>query len=387
MRILITVSTYKPHTDGIQFVTSYLAEGLAEKGHQVDLIAYEYPNLTALKEEDINGVHVIRWKAKTVHMRHRGDKDGYQRYILENQMRYDVIVNVGTQTALTDWLFPIIGKIRVPMILHLHSIWDFAFCKTDFTSIKSAVSKLFGTARWGHYYFWNKKVFQQYDAVMQLHENDQAYAFFKKHYKIDSIILENAAEEAFFEGDTPEKKPILLYVANYGKMKNQMECIKVFEKCDLPDDWMLKFVGSKETAYYRELRDYCESRMVSQKRGKVELLVGLSREQVIQLIKESSIYLTTSLKEAFPISILEAMAAGIPFVSKDVGVVKCLPGGLIAHDQEEFVQMIEHLVSNDSYREELGELGRREACEKYRIAKKVAQLEHILEAVIAKHKA
>ena len=122
MKILFTVSTYKPHIDGIQFVTTYLAEGLVQRGHSVDLISYAFPNLTDKTEEDINGVHVIRRSVSTVHMRHRGDKEAYQRFILENQSNYDVMINVGTQTAYTDWLLPIVDKVHIHKILHLHSV-------------------------------------------------------------------------------------------------------------------------------------------------------------------------------------------------------------------------------------------------------------------------
>ena len=152
MKILYTVSTYNPHTDGIQFVTSYLAEGLVKRGHSVDLVAYEYPDLTDKKEEVINGVRVIRYPVKTVHMMHKGDKVGYQQFILDNQKNYDVMVNVGSQTALTDWLLPIIDKITIPKVLHLHSVWDFGLHKTDFESFKTFASKMLGYIRWGIYF-------------------------------------------------------------------------------------------------------------------------------------------------------------------------------------------------------------------------------------------
>ena len=125
MRILITVHSYVPNTDGVEFVTKYLAEGLAFKGHDVQVITYMYPNRCSIKEEVINGVKVVRWNAKTSHTFHMGDKKGYQQYILKNQDKFDVMVNVGTQTALTDWLFDIDDYIRVPRLLYIHSIWDF----------------------------------------------------------------------------------------------------------------------------------------------------------------------------------------------------------------------------------------------------------------------
>ena len=92
----------------------------------------------------------------------------------------------------------------------------------------------------------------------------------------------------------------------------------------------------------------------------------------------------TSTWEAFPISILEAMAAGVPYISSDVGIVKYLGGGIVPNTQEEFVQALERLASDDAYRQSLGDEGRKEACEKYKISKKVEQLEAILYSLTSK---
>ena len=384
MKILYTVSTYNPHTDGIQFVTSYLAEGLVKRGHSVDLIAYEYPDLTDKKEEVINGVRVMRYPVKTVHMMHKGDKEGYQKWIIDNQKNYDVMINVGSQTALTDWLLPVMDQIKIPKVLHLHSVWDFGIHKTDFESFKAFASKAFGFIRWGLYFAKYKKAFRKYNAVLQLHEKDYGYVFFKKKYGIDSIVLENAAEDAFFDIDNVDRDKVILNVSNFYKRKNQLECIKVFENSNLSDDWKLVLVGSKNTSYYRELKNYCETRLDPAKRDRVILHVGIPRAQIPELVKSSSIYMMTSTWEAFPISILEAMAAGVPYISSDVGIVKYLGGGIVPNTQAEFVQSLERLAADDAYRKRLGEEGRREACEKYKISKKVEQLEAILYSLTSK---
>ena len=384
MKILYTVSTYNPHTDGIQFVTSYLAEGLVKKGHSVDLISYEYPELTDKKEEVINGVRVMRYPVKTVHMLHKGDKEGYQKFILDNQNNYDIMINVGSQTAFTDWLLPIIDQIKIPKVLHLHSVWEFKLRKTDFDSLKSFASKMLGYARWGMYFLKYKKAFRKYDTVLQLHEKDYGYIFFKKKYKIDSVVLENAAEDAFFDIEGVKKEKIILNVSNFYKRKNQLQCIKAFEKSNLSDDWKLVLVGSKDTSYYRGLKKYCETELDPSKRDRVILRVGVPRAEIPELVKSSSIYMMTSTWEAFPISILEAMAAGVPYISSDVGIVKHLGGGIVPKKQDEFVKSLERLASDDAYRIGLGEEGRKEACEKYKISKKVDQLEAILYSLTAK---
>lgn len=378
MKILMTVNTYKPSLNGVQFVTSYLAEGLAKKGHIVDLITCTCPSLTQVKEEIINGVHVIRWEAQTVHMKHIGDRVGYQEFVLEKQYEYDAIINVGSQTPFTDWLLPIMSQIEIPKVLHLHSVWDFRFYKTDFCSLKSILVKLYGNVHWKVYFAKYKKAFKKYDSVLQLHEHDYGCDFFRKKYRIKSIILENAVEESFFDIDERNKKKYVINVSNFKKVKNQIDCIKAFTQSGLDEEWKLVLVGSKETDYYHQLKEYCNQYLDGKQRLRVELKLGLTRKEICELVKESEIYLMTSIWEAFPISILESMAAGVPFVSSDVGIVKYLPGGIIAHSKVEFIKSLEKLAKDSKYRKALGGEGKAAAIENYRVEDKVAQLENIL---------
>lgn len=364
--------------DGIQFVTSYLAEGLAANGHIVDLIAYEYPELTDKKEEMISSVHVMRFPAKTVHMQHKGDKEGYRRFILEHQDEYDVMINVGTQTAFTDWLLPIMDQIRIPKVLHLHSTWEFKLCRHDFASLRHLAAKLLGNLRWGAYFLRYKKAFCMYDAVLQLHEKYFSCRFFKRFYGIDSKILENAAEQSFFFQEGIQKKKTIVYVANYMKGKNQKRCVDLFMRSGIPDDWSLLLLGSKESAYYKELRRYCQERYPEALDKRIQLLVGVERSKLCEKVKESSLFMMTSVVEAFPISIIEAMAAKAPYISTDVGIVKHLNGGVIAHSDEEFIAYLQKYTQDDVAREQLAQQGYEEAMRRYRIEDKVNQLERLL---------
>lgn len=374
MNILFTVNTYKPHLDGVQFVTSYLAEGLAARGHRVELITYAVKG--AAEEETINGVHVIRRDVRTVHMRHLGDKKGYQSYILSHQNEFDAIINIGTQSALTDWMLPIIKKINVPTILHIHSIWDFKIRNTDKSSVPAFILKLAGNLRWGGYFLKNSGAFKKYSAVVQLHSKDYSVAKFKKWYGIESYILENASDARFFE--PCEKEPYIVNVSNYFPMKNQRKLIEIFSKSNIPDNWKLVLVGSEENDYCRSIKEYAQSLFGSESEKRVKILTDISRAETIDIVRQGSIFVSASLREAFPISTIEAMAAKVPFLSYDVGIVKYLPGGLIARSDDEYINALEKLVHDRDYAEKLGSLGYQFAVEHCQIDNKVAELEELI---------
>ena len=58
MKIIITVNTYYPLKDGVQFVTHYHAENLALRGHNVIVFTTNHGNDS---EEIHNGVKIIRF--------------------------------------------------------------------------------------------------------------------------------------------------------------------------------------------------------------------------------------------------------------------------------------------------------------------------------------
>lgn len=387
MKILLTVHTYVPNTDGVQFVTKYLAEGLVKKGHQVHIITYMYPNRSSLEREYINGVKVIRWNVKTVYTIHMGDKKKYQQYILSHQKEYDVMINVGTQTALTDWLFPIFDKIIIPKLLYIHSIWDFKIYNNEMKSLKRLLAKLWANLRWSIYYNRYEKIFKSYNMITQLHLKDYSYRFFKKKYGIESRIIENAAEDEFFSNLPIQNKEhkYIINISNFNARKNQKKCIEYFYESKIPEDWSMILIGSKENAYSEMLKEYEKS--LREKKGicgtqKVMILTDISRDEIYQFVKKSSLYLMTSTWEAFPISLIEAMAAGVPYISSDVGIVKYLAGGIVAMNDDEFKTSLERFTTDERIRLEYGKRGMELANKHYRIDDKVNQLENYLYEII-----
>lgn len=89
-----------------------------------------------------------------------------------------------------------------------------------------------------------------------------------------------------------------------------------------------------------------------------------TRHDVPRVLTGMDICALTSSTEAFPISLLEAMAAGLPVVATDVGdvarIVKNGSTGFVvaAGDTREFTRCLETLVRNPGLREAMGSSGR-----------------------------
>ncbi|QDV39717.1 glycosyltransferase [Tautonia plasticadhaerens] len=102
--------------------------------------------------------------------------------------------------------------------------------------------------------------------------------------------------------------------------------------------------------------------------GRNVLLLGLRRD-VSRLLSGADLALLTSISEGIPLTLIEAMAAGLPVVSTDVGGVAEVvePGrtGLLAPagDPEAIADRVATLIGEDRQRAELGDLGRQRARE------------------------
>lgn len=377
MKIIITVNTYYPLKDGVQMVTEYHAENLAKRGHEVLIFTPNYGNKN---EENHNGVKIVRVDAKTKHAIYYGKSKEYIKKLLDETKNADALINVCTQNPLTDWCFDILNKINCKKILYMHGMYDLRWNRSTISNIKDLGHKIWNNIRWGLYYAKLKKNLNLYDKIIQLHKFDYAYEYFEKKYNLNCKIIENAAENIFFEKDTANSKSeYAVCVANYIPRKNQEFVLKAFYKSNIDKNFGLVLIGSNNSKYYQKILNINNNLELQYGKRNVQILYNLSRKDTIEYIKNAKVYLLGSKWEAFPISIVESMAAGVPFISTNVGCVKNMPGGITVNNEKEMSYWLEIFLNDNVLRDYYGRIGNTYATEHMSIDKKVDELEKILE--------
>lgn len=376
MNIIFTVATYYPKTDGVQLVTQYQAEGLVKKGHKVTVITSK---LKSSPDYEVhNGVEIVRVDAYNFYYWHKGNKKEYQNLVLEKTKVADALVAVCLQSFSADWLLDVLQQIKCKKILYLHGMPDFKVHLSDCSNLKKLAKTIFRNIRWKYFYTVHLNQIKKFDAITHLFKNDNSYKYFSKEGYKNNYVIENACNDDFFENiDFDNKKKIFLYVGNYCDRKNQELALKAFYDADLID-FGLVFIGSQKNDYCNKLINLNNSLKNQYGNHNVEILYGVPREKISEYTKNAYACVISSNYEYYPITIVESLAAGNPFISTDVGIVNLLPGGVIANTQEEISYWIEFFARNEEYKTELGKAGRNYALKNLRIETKVSSLEDII---------
>ena len=110
----------------------------------------------------------------------------------------------------------------------------------------------------------------------------------------------------------------------------------------------------------------------------VQILSGVPRELISEYTKNAYACIVSSNYEYYPITIVEALAAGIPYISTDVGIVRYLPGGVIADNIQDIIYWMEFFVNNQNYKIGLGKIGKEYAKRNLTISSKVDLLLQII---------
>lgn len=355
MKITITVATYWPRLDGVQMVTQYHAEELAKKGHDVTVITSITENHP--KEEIHNGVKIERMDVYNKGYWHIGNRKAYEERLIKAGQTDDVLVTVCLQSYAADWALGIMDKIKCRKVLYLHGMPDFKLHKQDFTSLYNVCKTIFRNARWGLFYKTHWKRIMKYDAVVHLFKNDNSYSYFQKNGYNNNVVIENSCEDFFYENRNVTK-PYFLYVGNYCQRKNQIRALELFYTSEKLYDFGLVFIGGKENEYCKLLKKRNEQLGLKHGIRNVKILHDQNREAIIEYTKSAFASIMTSSFEYYPIVLVESMAAGVPFISTNVGIVRLLPGGIICNDSKDFIYWMELLVDNPQIRDAQGIVGK-----------------------------
>ena len=146
--------------------------------------------------------------------------------------------------------------------------------------------------------------------------------------------------------------PLFLNVANFWPFKNHLGLIKTLKT--LQGDWRLVMIGSPH-----------DSRCLAQVQKAIEgdsrfmLLERQPRDVTAAAIREADTVLLGSWYEGCPLTILEAMSVGTPWLATpECGSVVDQAGGFVAN-LERFPLLLTEIVNDESVKAALGQLGKR----------------------------
>jgi len=139
-------------------------------------------------------------------------------------------------------------------------------------------------------------------------------------------VIPNAVDQSFFDiHRCPSVPPEVIVVAHIQERKNQNFFLQAISPLAKVIDFRVKFFGygTKDHPYGRDFFSLLASRPWASFGGM------LGREQLRDVFSQASLLVLPSLEDNCPMSVLEAMAAGLPVIASAVGGVP----ELICHGQ------------------------------------------------------
>ncbi|OEY71641.1 glycosyltransferase family 4 protein [Salegentibacter salarius] len=158
-------------------------------------------------------------------------------------------------------------------------------------------------------------------------------------------------------------KPKLFWVRAFAEIYNPMLAIKVLEELlkEYPEA-ELCMVGPEKDESYKECLNYAESNKLP-----VKFPGKLAKQEWTDLSKEYDIFLNTTNVDNTPVSLIEAMALGLPIISTNVGGIPYLlqdqgTGLLVSpNDKKAMLDAIKKLLQNTELTENLSQNARHQS--------------------------
>ncbi len=132
---------------------------------------------------------------------------------------------------------------------------------------------------------------------------------------VDDSLLKNFFLKDKYEILEKRKTIKILFLARIEREKGIFEMLKAFHE-------LTHKIKDIELIIAGEGKDFEELKKVTLNEKNIQLLGHVEGEEKINLFKECNIYVLPSYSEGLPISVLEAMAFGLPVITTNVGGLK-----------------------------------------------------------------
>ena len=364
MRILLISRSWPSHEhSGVSLAAESHLRMLKEIGHEVSIVGSD-PGLQNIKCDSSKSYYIYSRGTFALYSLPRIDLKALKTILLKESP--DLVIVEAWQTVLTDCSIYMAYKHGFPVLMISHGVSLDPFLKGFKWRLRSL--------GWFHYKrFILPGLIKKLSMLTTLDEDAASSRFYDRDLArrigVPVIMLPNSPVN-YSNRQLPRnlRRMQIIVVGYYSAVKNQMGALDV--AYSLRDyDVSLLFVGPKKGSYYSE----CVRKVEAMKLDKVifadDQHCDLNRE-----VGESILLLMTSVTEALPITLIEAMASGTPFVATPVGAVPSLAGGLMGQNTPDLTNQIKRLLNDRELWQQLSEAGFNQYKQQYTSAQVSAAL-------------
>lgn len=355
--LLVYYKLFKP--GGVAKVLTNLANSLSEEGYTVEILLmmgeqeHFYPLNSNIKVHNIDTFSHWAWKICEFNNRHL-------RFIPKRNNINAYIHHIGVFLMLRNWMRK--NHQNYDTII---SAW---YKLSSFLALNKKASKK--TIAWEHVTYETGGLLFK-DTLRRYYKNLKGivcinspaiehYKQYNKTYFIPNIIgepFENQEKINF-----KDKENLISFVGRLDREKNVIALLEIFKESKIPTDWKLQIIGDGNEK--NNLEKFVEENQLQER---IIFYGTKTSEEILKLLRRSKIFGFTSLKEALPTVLLEAMFCGNAIISYNCNygpsdIVKNNSGFLIdVNNKEDFIQKLEMLTNSDEKLEKMMERASKKA--------------------------
>lgn len=362
MKVLISTFSFPPEKNGVAEASAACAEIFQRKGWSVTVATGRLASPRSAVDWQGTDGHEFAISG-TPNFRHfyQGSLQAYRAFLLSR--RWDVIFFQGYSWPL-DLAVPLLDRLSAKKVLVSHGYG--ALTWTPVATFPFGLGAFaFSAGRSLRMLRWIKKI----DRWIFLSRRTDFRSFYD-HWLAQKIrhpgirVIPNGLDPARrgvglrFRKDLGIANDILVFlcVGYFSRGKNQQMALRAYRQAGLPNS-RLVFIAPEVNSWMDRCQK-ADSHFTSPAANSGVLwLTNLPRDTTLDSFAACDIYISSSLGEAQPISILEAMRESKPWIAMRAGCISEFPGGFCISSLAEMVSAIRSLASDSCLRSTLGQAG------------------------------
>jgi len=338
VKVLLTTPTYPPFNSGLGNAVHRHAIGLSKHGFDVVVATGGQQRAT----EAVDGIRVERFAVTGAdYLRNpiRGDVDGYSKFLLSEVC--DTIVMEAWQTWSTDIALQLADQLKARKYLYSHCVSTNSWL--PYIPVRSLASYLL----WRPYWWTIKQKIAKLDGMIFLADagSDDRFDDLAAARKVGLPIhvIPNSCQNSAL-GTMSVERDQIISVGSYTPAKGFGFVLDAYARSRAKNLIPLALFGQEHTAFSETLRQ--QARDLDLDHELVTFNSGVAGAALLQQYRRARLFISGSHTECQPLVLLDAMAAGTPFIARSTGCIAGMPGGEAVINSAGAAEAIDRILSN-----------------------------------------